>query len=336
MEVGGGNKHIWHCSGQNLFETSAKTPPKSLRQLQPPSVQGTASPRGLSAPTRQETLRNPLDRQSPGLCQPLLEPRSPQFGNAEGCSEKGTILRQKDILGARAPHKRAQFLRRPPRPPPSRTPSQQIDQPCQMQVSGLLPRAVLPVPPTKGVQECSTSILMSPKPKPVGAEESQPNSPVVGVPVQREATGLIDQSGSARRTWQVRSDGQRQAPLDFSCPRLQAVEPLLDSPRGLSWIDNAARGLRLPSALRPLLRGRIRLLLMVRSNMPLSCCIVLFVKPVCSMIGLMAPAENRLRLIWGSNDHPREGGSLDSTTMGPIGDTIDPYPARSRDAACSM
>ena len=40
------------------------------------------------------------------------------------------------------------------------------------------------------------------------------------------------------------------------------MELLLDSPRGLSWIDNAARGLRLPDALRPLLRGRIRLLLM--------------------------------------------------------------------------
>ena len=131
-----------------------------------------------------------------------------------------------------------------------------------MQVSGLLPRAVLPVPQTKGVQECSTSILMTPRPKPVGAEESQPNSPVVSVPVQREATDLIDQSRSAPRTWQVRSDGQRQAPLDFSCPRLQAVELLLDSPRGLSWIDNAARALRLPSALRPLLRGCIRLLLM--------------------------------------------------------------------------
>ena len=131
-----------------------------------------------------------------------------------------------------------------------------------MQVSDLLPWAVLPEPQRTGVQECSTSILMSPRPKPVGAEESQPSSPVVSVPVQWEATDLIDQSGAAPRTWQVRSDGQRQALLDFSCPRLQAVELLLDSPRGLSWIDNAAGGLKLPSALRPPLRGRIRLLLM--------------------------------------------------------------------------
>ena len=70
------------------------------------------------------------------------------------------------------------------------------------------------------------------------------------------------QSDSTPRTWPSKSDVLRVAPLDFSCPRLQAVERLLDSPRGLGWINNTLEGLRLPDSLRPLVRGRIRLLLM--------------------------------------------------------------------------
>ena len=66
--------------------------------------------------------------------------------------------------------------------------------------------------------------------------------------------------GQTQRTWHLRSDEPPREPLDFSCPRLRAVELLLDSPRGLRWIDNTAKGLRLPPSLRPLLRGRIRLL----------------------------------------------------------------------------
>ena len=50
----------------------------------------------------------------------------------------------------------------------------------------------------------------------------------------------------------------RVAPLDFSCPRLQAVERLLDSPRGLGWINNTSEGLRLPDSLRPMVRGWMR------------------------------------------------------------------------------
>ena len=44
------------------------------------------------------------------------------------------------------------------------------------------------------------------------------------------------------------------APLDFSCPRLQAVELLHDSPRGQVWINNEVEGLRLTPSLRPLLQ----------------------------------------------------------------------------------
>ena len=197
MEVGAGNRHVWHCSGQNLFGTSVKTPPKSLQLFRHQNVQGTESPRGLSTTTRQETLSNPLGRQSPGLCQSLLEPQSPQIQNAERYSKRGTILHQKGSLRARTPHKRAQYLWRPRRPPPNRTPSQRVDQPSQMQIDDLLPQVVVPVQQPMGVPECSTSFLMSLRPKPDEAEESQPNLQVVSVRVQREATDVTDQSGSA-------------------------------------------------------------------------------------------------------------------------------------------
>ena len=221
---------LWPKFLRDLCEDAPKMPPLASASKRP----------GDSKPTRTVSADTAGDvEQPPGSAKPRVVPTI--VGTPiTAISKRRRVLRKgnhpppKGHFGARTAHKRAQFLWRPPRPPPNRTPSQQIDQPFQMQVNGLLPRVVLPEPQTKGVPECSTSILISPRPKPVGAEESQPNSPVVSVPVQREATDLIDQSVSAPRTWQVRSDGQRHAPLDFSCPRLQAVELLLYSPRGLS------------------------------------------------------------------------------------------------------
>ena len=41
-------------------------------------------------------------------------------------------------------------------------------------------------------------------------------------------------------------------------------------------------------------------------------------------MGLIGPAKNKFQLMWGSGDLLREGGSSDSTSMGPAGDRIVP------------
>ena len=55
---------------------------------------------------------------------------------------------------------------------------------------------------------------------------------------------------------------RRTAPLDYSCPRLQAAAHLLTSQRGQVWVINALEGLSLPESLRLYVRGHIHLLLM--------------------------------------------------------------------------
>ena len=72
-------------------------------------------------------------------------------------------------------------------------------------------------------------------------------------------------------------------PLDYSCSRLRAVELLLKSPSGQPWINNALEGVRLPESLCPLLRGRIRLLLMRGAQ-----------TTICSLIPLTAGFCKRL------------------------------------------
>ena len=57
-------------------------------------------------------------------------------------------------------------------------------------------------------------------------------------------------------------DVQPSAQPNEDCPRTQAVEELLNSDRGWGWIEEISKGLRLHPNLRPLLRSRIRFLLM--------------------------------------------------------------------------
>ena len=99
-------------------------------------------------------------------------------------------------------------------------------------------------------------------------EERKPPDSLEGVDGSKDHPGVSRHGGhgsepqrvSEPSTWRRWSDVQPAAPVNDECPLERAVEILIRSERGLGWLDEISKGLRLSGGLRDLLHRHIRFL----------------------------------------------------------------------------